>query len=1099
MVETEDDIRNEKSLLETRRKEYERSQTKHSEQGTAKKKSARHNIIKCKIHEDGKNDHWLAENTECKLCLKIGHVTTFKPGLLPRTEEVLSARFSVIQSGEQTNWASLVATMVCNIWISCNVYPMSLRTVEREISSLYDEYRAIKKYSKKSEAYWSKCTPFLEKMSTLFNVVASEERRKLCEGVYKVTMTKTDFLFFEGQKLNPPVGYCDSGTSGVDKKWAKNAKRKAETEERMNKSSSSANSSFDMIPEDSLNEICGPSEDVFSHVNDEDEFTAVDDGKKKRKFEHVLDSSEDDLPFVYRHVRNGPRSVRPEIYEVIIYLESKYHLSHRQAIAAITTVANKLFGREKYGEWKEHVTGAVSDENTMPATSNTRRVEPYMEAMALSSIVDEIMSNDGDNCVILSGDGSSNSGVGAYVVQSFVINGVPRTLPTLAVCTESREVLAELQKFILRMLSASTGFKYSQEDILRRIRFVMSDSTAHNLNVIEQVCEDLEVEDVPNTLLCNVHPLMLFQRKIKELCQLVHDQLGAQKLSDCFLVDIDFRSESFVVKAIRCLTNFINCENSEKPWNYCTHFEMFIDPKKNMSLSLKDHRFNRLQDCALACLHHLQDISDYLLKFPSITNGIAILDRSFVDMEILKPILTTIALLGIHITRPFQSLMLDTCTTYSTLLSAFKELYENFSIPPERYLTTDYVATFVSKDMFENSLPDKCMLETVNHMIVSYRGDIEILLRLSLNMFAEGFSHQKGAIFGFGPNKDDDCATVLKISTLDEQKLKELDDNAPVHNLLSERQVGEVNYGLHIRGKKNLATVSRKMVINKCIDLLQKKESGQFRKYHKEAAEIKEIKLEWNSKMKELQERGYQEKEITNSLKEKSKLEDLDYLKQRNGPFVKKEEIEEFMNSEAPDEEKRERLYKEVRYARMTSQTLPPTAAVFRLRTKGNKYLLVEEYARNLGQYLDDSHCVTKVTLDDFHQVLLEVEAKKSQDTQQTTVAQETKSAPRNQTKPKSSGQTTKKKKEQNKSEESSDVEVRISNYLLDTVITRLLCKTYLPSYGLFSARYCPRHAILFHCMTGPRVYFIKPLVRRKPCVSLVDAARNCPLYAIPF
>ena len=87
-------------------------------------------------------------------------------------------------------------------------------------------------------------------------------------------MTKRDFLFFEGQKLNPPVGYCESGE--VDKKWEKSSKRKAETEERLNKSSSSANASFESIAEEVLNEICGPSEDVSGHADDEDEFT-VDD------------------------------------------------------------------------------------------------------------------------------------------------------------------------------------------------------------------------------------------------------------------------------------------------------------------------------------------------------------------------------------------------------------------------------------------------------------------------------------------------------------------------------------------------------------------------------------------------------------------------------------------------------------------------------------------------------------------------------------------------------------------------------------------------------------------------------------------------------
>ena len=64
-----------------------------------------------------------------------------------------------------------------------------------------------------------------------------------------------------------------------------------------------------------------------------------------------------------------------------------------------------------------------------------------------------------------------------------------------------------------------------------------------------------------------------------------------------------------------------------------------------MSISLKDHRFNRLNDCALSVLYHLDDIDSYLETFTSITNGIAILDRGFLDIEILKPIFTAIALL----------------------------------------------------------------------------------------------------------------------------------------------------------------------------------------------------------------------------------------------------------------------------------------------------------------------------------------------------------------------------------------------------------------------------------------------------------------------
>ncbi len=120
------------------------------------------------------------------------------------------------------------------------------------------------------------------------------------------------------------------------------------------------------------------------------------------------------------------------------------------------------------------------------------------------------------------------------------------------------------------------------------------------------------------------------------LCKLLHSSLGAQKINECFLVDIEFQNESFVVKAIKCLINFINRDYSAKPWNRSTHFTEFIKPKQNMSITLKYHRFNRLFDCSLTILYHLGDIAEYLDKYSSIVNGITILDRSFVEMEILN-------------------------------------------------------------------------------------------------------------------------------------------------------------------------------------------------------------------------------------------------------------------------------------------------------------------------------------------------------------------------------------------------------------------------------------------------------------------------------
>ena len=93
-------------------------------------------------------------------------------------------------------------------------------------------------------------------------------------------------------------------------------------------------------------------------------------------------------------------------------------MSQTQCEGAIVEVGNYLFGRK----WKCYDELQPTDPDTLPAVSNMRRIEPYLEAMALSAIVEEIMNGDEKVCIMYANDGSAMSGVGNYVVQSFKRN-----------------------------------------------------------------------------------------------------------------------------------------------------------------------------------------------------------------------------------------------------------------------------------------------------------------------------------------------------------------------------------------------------------------------------------------------------------------------------------------------------------------------------------------------------------------------------------------------------------------------------------------------------------------------------------------------------
>ena len=103
------------------------------------------------------------------------------------------------------------------------------------------------------------------------------------------------------------------------------------------------------------------------------------------------------------------------------------------------------------------------------------------------------------------------------------------------------------------------------------------------------------------------------------------------------------------------------------------------------------------------------------------------------------------------------------------------------------------------------------------------------MLRIILPQMAEGFSEQQGTIFGFGPKATEDAGTVLKMTTAEEPKRRKL-SKAPVHNLNKERSVGFINYEISISGKRFLETASRKMLINKRIDILDKTDTSEMKK-----------------------------------------------------------------------------------------------------------------------------------------------------------------------------------------------------------------------------------------------------------------------------
>ena len=156
--------------------------------------------------------------------------------------------------------------------------------------------------------------------------------------------------------------------------------------------------------------------------------------------------------------------------------------------------------------------------------------------------------------------------------------------------------------------------------------------------------------------------------------------------------------------------------------------------------------------------------------------------------------------------------------------------------------------------------------------------------------------------FGFGPKKDEDTGTLLEVAAVTDKEKKCKLRNTPVHNLNEERIVGFINHEIGIRGKHHCQSASTKMVINKSVDLLVAVEPGEHYKYRKPAKEVKDIKLKWRTMVQSHQQDAYQEKDRIRLKDESTRYTLLEELKAENGRFTNREEIEQYFNSDAPNE-----------------------------------------------------------------------------------------------------------------------------------------------------------------------------------------------------
>ena len=151
-------------------------------------------------------------------------------------------------------------------------------------------------------------------------------------------------------------------------------------------------------------------------------------------------------------------------------------------------------------------------------------------------------------------------------------------------------------------------------------------------------------------------------------------------------------------------------------------------------------------------------------------------------------------------------------------------------------------------------------------------------------------------------------------------------DDTPVTNVGMERSCGKVDYRL--QKLKHLDAVSRSIILQKT-QVMRDNNPSNFRSFKGELERVKELKIFWSERMKVAQEKGSDEKQEMARQKEDKRLNNLEFLKSKGGPFTDEREVEEYLAKDEQEKDNVKRMKMELQFARDSSTLLPKVDPIF--------------------------------------------------------------------------------------------------------------------------------------------------------------------------
>ena len=586
--------------------------------------------------------------------------------------------------------------------------------------------------------------------------------------------------------------------------------------------------------------------------------------------------------------------------------------------------------------------------NTLPDPHCVRHNHNLIAVYCEGKVADEIMEKQG----FILPDGTSRRGIGEIAGCVVKTGDRIRAFKALKIGKADRENWA---KAIYQMLDRlATASHKDIVTIWQNIVAMVTDLCKVNHELALEVKKLVGTDWLPGQAFCNLHFTLAIPEGIKNVLSSYQCLIGAGKLFPKNVsFEMNIEDKLIVIQILDCWMRLTSIRWQAQSWNRYSAFTEYAERRgvKNVGHMIHANRFGEFEERCAGGVYLVDVWISWLRTFADVRNQLACFLRSVTNvMDMCKFLWAGAALIGIHITSPFMSMLLEhnvtplrleilpkmyaDLKTYLVQLTQFDKCgvpsLQEFFLDPLQKETTCY-GVDVCKNLKE--YVESCDVDMMNRYLKQICTELSIVLK-----------RQRGNQYGFG----DDPNSPLDVRKNMPEAM--LNDSEATHTKKMENYFGNLDRELKKSGPQGFDKSTSDLVIKYSKDLIGNEHQWQTKENRNAAKSIKVKQTQFDNVQKQLIKNGVDEVDANNICSENKVLKCITQCKTlHNGPFVDVNKLHNLVqNKSIAEKDLHKSLNLEIRFRKLTLTEVKSTCPLFKQRG-----LTIDEKVKNLESLIN--------------------------------------------------------------------------------------------------------------------------------------------------